>query len=438
MEPQMPGLWLTTSNVVIGDDLDSPMTEHAALLLLQDPETIVKEFEGDHKANGFLAFCIRQIVPTTSLQKISIRHNIVARDLEFIAKHLVYWRRARFIAPLHPRDTYMVSPNADMSALPHAIPLYAARFPTLPSLPKILSMLSGTPRPYRTFIPTAEHRDAYMEILAWLLRGGWVTQLRTFAWVRVTPEIKAQVAQEMEREAATKKAEDTRRDASDNDSQSESVFSDKRSSFLSAGRPSTPLRRPPRRDDEDSDGNQVLSPRAAYRGSPARPASDAGSTSSNRTTIALSSVRPTSPLHTQTKPHRPSPLHLKTTSPSRGQQHQALSPISPLDNPPPSPPPPPSSSNAQTPAPLSPSHFSASLVLNPQKANAVEARWLEKIGASFEDAELREHWPMLLRHLDGRHALEDMNTREGIKRKRVAGLFNGVRNAGWLVVVRHW
>lgn len=45
---------------------------------------------------------------------------------------------------------------------------------------------------------------------------------------------------------------------------------------------------------------------------------------------------------------------------------------------------------------------------------------------------------MLLRHLDGKHALEDMNTREGIKRKRVAALVNGVREGGWLVEVRHW
>ncbi|KAF2661387.1 hypothetical protein K491DRAFT_619527 [Lophiostoma macrostomum CBS 122681] len=438
MEPQMPGLWLTTSNVAIGDDLDAPMTQHAALLLLQDSEILVKEFEGDSKANAFLAFCIRNIVPTKSLQKIALKHNILGADMEYIASHLVYWRRARLIAPLHPRDTYIVSPNADMSALPSAIPTFAARFSTLPSLPKMLSMLSSTPRPYKTFIPTNEHREAYMDILAWLMRGGWVTQLRTFAWVRVTPEIKALVAQEMEREALATNPENVRRHPSD-DSQSEIFFPDKRSSFLSGGRPSTPLRRPPRRDDEDSENNAILSPRAAYRGSPARPGSDAGSTSSNRTAIPLSAGRPTSPMHTQSKPHRPSPLHLKTTSPSRSSNpslHAVLSPTSPsmpgqaqTHHRSPSPP---------LPAHLTPSHFRASLVLSPQKANAMEARWLEKIGASFDDDEVREHWPMLLRHLDGRHALEDMNTREGIKRKRVAGLVNGVRKEGWLVIVRHW
>ncbi|PSN59767.1 hypothetical protein BS50DRAFT_579797 [Corynespora cassiicola Philippines] len=453
LEPQMPGLWLTTSNVVIEDDNDAPMTQHATLLLLEDAETLIKDLEGDAKGpSTALAFYIRNIVPTKSLQKISIKHNIAAQDMEYIARHLVYWRRARLIAPLHPRDTYIVSPNADMSALQAAIPAYATRFPTLPPLPKFLSMLSGTPRPYRTFIPTIEHRDAYMDILAWLMRGGWVTQLRTFAWVRVSPEIKAQVAAEMEREASSK----ARREVSDNDSLTESLLSDRRvPSYLSLHRPGTPLRRSTRHNLHDDhhhhhhhhhnessmDGSTILSPRtpnpntttttssSTWRGSPARPSSDAGSTSSARTAVH----RPASPqttLHHQHQhhhhhrpepraphPHRPSPLHLKThTSPT-------LSPTSPSH--PPSPPP-------------SPQTFTPSLILNPTKANAEEARWLEKIGAQFEDEEVRAHWPMLLRHLDGRHAIEDVSPREGLKRKKVHALFAGVKEAGVLVVARHW
>jgi hypothetical protein len=120
--------------------------------------------------------------------------------------------------------------------------------------------------------------------------------------------------------------------------------------------------------------------------------------------------------------------------------------------------------------PPRPQDFSASLVLSPQKASSLEARWLEKIGQTFEDVdvpharhpsyagtnasppkhadggagagitgkELREHWPMLLKHLDGKHAIEDLAPREGLKRKRVAVLFNAVKERGWLVVVRHW
>ncbi|KAH7385834.1 nitrogen permease regulator of amino acid transport activity 3-domain-containing protein [Pyrenochaeta sp. MPI-SDFR-AT-0127] len=461
LEPQMPGLWLTTSNVVLEDD-EAPMTQHAALLLLEDTETLIKDLGGESTGNAAaIAFYIRSLIPTKSLLKISKRHNILAHDMEYIASHLVYWRRARLIAPLSPRDTYIVSPNADMTVLAAAINVYAQRFPTLPTLPKVLSMLSGTPRPFRTFIPTAEHREAYMEILAWLMRGGWVTQLRTFAWVRVTPEIKAQVALDLEREERVKKAEEARKDLlSDNDSVAESLLSDKRNSLLSmsSARSSTPLRRT-RRDrdtgadgDEDMETSKILSPRlpattaANHRGSPARPSSDAGSTSSQRTTIALNSLqRPESPSHLgvrDVKPHRPSPLHLKPTSPSRGS---VISPISPVDTLP----------------PPRAKDFSHSTVLCPQKASSLEARWLEKIGQTFENVgaiasnpsppkhvdggyggitgkELRENWPMLLRHLDGKHAIEDISAREGIKRKRVAALFNAVKEKGWLVITRHW
>lgn len=456
LEPQMPGLWLTTSNVVIEDDNDAPMTQHAALLLLEDPEVILKDIQGDKGNAAALAFYIRNIVPTKSLLKIANKHNILAQDMEFIAGHLVYWRRARLIAPLHPGDTYIVSPNADLSNIQAAIAAYAMRFPTLPTLPKMLSLLSGNPKPYRSFIPTAEHRDAYMDILAWLMRGGWVTQLRTFAWVRVTPEIKAQVAAEMAREALVKKVDDARREAWDSESLADSLVSDKRSSYLSAGstaRPGTPLRRTRRDRDRDRDPDDdaqdpaaaaVLSPRSAapaWRGSPARAASDAGSTSSARTTIAYAPPRPHSPSHNpkqqqqqhpqQPPPHRPSPLHLNTTSPNRPPA-PTFSPTSPsLTH---------TTTNQQAPPspPLSPSSYTPSLVLSPQKASSLEARWLEKIGESFADADLRAHWPMLLRHLDGRHALEDVSPREGLKRKRVAALVAGVREGGWLVVVRHW
>lgn len=461
LEPQMPGLWLTTSNVVLEDD-EAPMTQHAALLLLEDTETLIKDLGGESTGNAAaIAFYIRSLIPTKSLLKISKRHNILAHDMEYIASHLVYWRRARLIAPLSPRDTYIVSPNADMTVLAAAIVAYAQRFPTLPTLPKVLSMLSGTPRPFRNFIPTAEHREAYMEILAWLMRGGWVTQLRTFAWVRVTPEIKAQVAVEMEREERAKKAEEAKKELlSDDGSVAESLLSDKRNSLLSmsSARSSTPLRWT-RRDretstdgDEDMESSKILSPRlsatsaAHYRASPARPASDAGSNSSQRTTIALNaSQRPESPSHLvvrDVKPHRPSPLHLKPASPSRGS---IVSPVSPIDTPP----------------PPRAKDFTHSTVLSPQKASSLEARWLEKIGQTFEDVsvvsanpsppkhadsgfggitgkELRENWPMLLRHLDGKHAIEDVSAREGIKRKRVAALFNAVREKGWLVITRHW
>lgn len=68
-------------------------------------------------------------------------------------------------------------------------------------------MLGAGPRPYSTLIPSKDHKDAYKEILAWLMRGCWVIQLRSFAWVRVSGEVKRRVAADMKREADGEKSD---------------------------------------------------------------------------------------------------------------------------------------------------------------------------------------------------------------------------------------
>lgn len=449
MEPQMPGLWLTTANVVDDDETDTNFTQHSALLLLEDTETLVKELEGDAKESATpLAFYIRNVTPTKSLQKLSIRHSILAQDIEYIAGHLVYWRRARLIPPLHQRDTYIVSPNADMRALASAIPAYAARFPTFPSLPKMLNWLSGPPRPYGTYIPSRDHTQAYMEILAWLMRGGWVTQLRTFAWVRVSAEIKAEVAATMEREAVMKKIAEQNaaaRQGEDKESIDDSISNGdgtngKRMSLLFNNWPATPAHRSPQTDDiEVMEASTIHSPRLIPYRSPARPSSDAGSISSGRTAVppTSNSGMGSSP-QTHNQPRRPSPLHFKystnTTSPQSNRPSAPPSIVSPTGTGPFSP----SQAVSMEISQPSPSSFKPSLILSPQKANAIEARWLERIGASFADPDLRELWPMLLRYFDGKHALDDIAVREGLKRLRVAALIGTIKDGGWLLTVRHW
>ncbi|RDW76347.1 nitrogen permease regulator 3 family protein [Aspergillus mulundensis] len=209
-----PGLWLTTADSI--SPADDPMTDdnsaphqvlakHFALLLLDNEATIIKDVEA---AGGALApplvHYIRCSSPTKSFVQISQISGIPLPTIQFLASHLVYWRRARAIPPLHQRDTYIVSPNCDLSKLEVASAAYNLAFPTLPSLPKMLSALSGTPRPYGNFIPSKDHKATYFSILAWLLRGGWVTQLRSFARVKVSPEIKMAVELAIRREEVDK------------------------------------------------------------------------------------------------------------------------------------------------------------------------------------------------------------------------------------------
>ncbi|PKY06083.1 nitrogen permease regulator 3 [Aspergillus campestris IBT 28561] len=209
-----PGLWLTTADSVTptddptADENSAPHqvpAKHFALLLLDNEASILKDVEASGGALApALAHYIRCSKPTKSFAQISATSGIPLSTIQSLASHLVYWRRARAIPPLHQRDTYIVSPNCDLSKLEVATAAYSLAFPTLPSLPKMLSALSGTPRAYGSFIPSKDHKDTYFSILAWLLRGGWVTQLRSFARVKVSPEIKLAVETALRREEVDK------------------------------------------------------------------------------------------------------------------------------------------------------------------------------------------------------------------------------------------
>ncbi|KAI9819740.1 MAG: Nitrogen permease regulator 3 [Phylliscum demangeonii] len=211
IEPQLPGLWLTTADRISPDDeMDAGVDEITlaklfGLLLLDEVDNIIRDMDQDHHgglgtaaAAGAgtshpLAEFVRAVKPTMSFYQLSQTLQISIAQTQMMARHLIYWRRARAIPPLHRRDKYVVSANADLDALPAATTAFARRFPTFPSLPEMLGLLSGHPRSYSTLIPSADHREAYMQILAWLMQGGWVTQLRIFGWVRVSRAIKALV-----------------------------------------------------------------------------------------------------------------------------------------------------------------------------------------------------------------------------------------------------
>lgn len=460
-EPQMPGLWLTTATLIDDDDMDASLSPHATLLLLEDDDTLLKEVESDGKElSGPLAIFIRNLAPTKSLLKLSQRHSMALKDVQFLARHLIYWRRARAIPPLHYRDTYVVSPNADMRALAIAIPAFAARFPTLPPLTKILHSLSGPPRQYRMLMPSQDHRTAaYMDILAWLMRGGWVTQLRTFAWIRVSREVKAAVAAKQNRDARhSSMIIEQPRDASGNVT-TQHTRENSENSVLSS--PRVP----------DIDMNVHLSPHLSPYARAAGPASENGSTSSTRTAIASLSALTLSPLQRPDSRmlHRPSPLHInQSASPSEADDiaaspaTTALRSNADLHS---------NSNNTVDSVNLKSENaadYEPSLIQSPQRATNEESAWIEHIGTLITDMfpdnvhqpstpgatngslpkngtltpdtgpTPRQMWPIVLKYFDGRYALEEISAREGIKKKKVREFWGRLVREGILVTVRHW
>jgi hypothetical protein len=462
-EPQMPGLWLTTATLIDDDEADTSLSPHATLLLLEDDDTLLKEIESDEKElSGPLSIFIRNLTPTKSLLKLSQRHSMALKDVQILARHLIYWRRARAIPPLHYRDTYVVSPNADMRALALAIPAFAARFPTLPPLTKILHLLSGPPRQYRLIMPSPDHRTAYMEILAWLMRGGWVTQLRTFAWIRVSPEVKAAVAAKQNRESRHSiviehsPAVNGQQHTRDNSE----------SSILSSP-PGSQTQRSPDPPNYHLQPSPLLSP-YRYPTSPGPP-SDSGSVSSTRTAVpSLSALSPLQRPESRTL-HRPSPLHInQSASPSSGSDNAPASPSTAHKNS--------SSGNPMVDSvnlkSEDPKDYEASLIHSPQRATNEESAWIEHIGSLvvslFESSPTstnqpstpghatngaaaggaatppdlgpgpKEMWPVLLKYFDGRYALEEISARENLKKRRIREFWAKLVREGFLVTVRHW
>ncbi|KAF1984705.1 hypothetical protein K402DRAFT_395403 [Aulographum hederae CBS 113979] len=472
-EPQMPGLWLTTTSFLNEEDQDPQLPAHSALLLLEDADILIKEIESDAKEiSGPLVTFVRTLTPTKSLQKLSqgFSSNMSFADISFLASRLIYWRRARAIPPLHHNNTYILSPNANMRNLEVAVEAYHRRFPTSPSLVKMLHYLSGKPKPYSTWIPTRAHREVYMEILAWLMRGGWITQLRMFGWVKVSADVKKAVYEETEAEKSTAAAADVALgNAYDTENESpepeSNTTSRSRSNRTSDSVQTTfPFRRPNEhatlKEAAEAAAKPVpsqisaLSPQlAAYRSPPRGPPSDAGSASSGQTAIPISITDASPP-----SAHKPSPLRPQSQSRPTSSTSAIESPSQPALAGLPTRP---------KPSPKELKTFTPSIIYEPLNATVLEGRWLEHIGKSLSphfsttappllvkstlatkksvtmspeerDKELAAMWPVLLKYLDGRCALDEVALREGFKRKGVLAALGELRRRGVLVVVRHW
>ncbi|KAK6453850.1 nitrogen permease regulator 3 [Scheffersomyces xylosifermentans] len=179
-----------------------------ALLLLDDPEAIIRDIKTESEST--LANFIRMINPTESLIKLSMRNNSLdIVQIKSFAFHLIYWRRARVIQPLSTRSAYIVSPMAPITvSLFEDIKDFKKAFPTLPSLSHFLKQLSSQnkkPPQFATIIPSKDHRDIYLEALSWLIRRGYVTQLQTFIWLKISRKIKIRVEEDLENETSSKK-----------------------------------------------------------------------------------------------------------------------------------------------------------------------------------------------------------------------------------------
>ncbi|KAJ2905108.1 hypothetical protein MKZ38_006354 [Zalerion maritima] len=242
------GLWITTANTFGGEeDYEDPIfiAKNFALLLMDDDKKIIAELQADAsqvdrdtmKMVKFVQLSKPTLSQVMELQRMfhknsmlthgALRFHQVAQnnvltlgDVREFTRHFIYWRRAIAIPPLHARDVYILSPNCDISRLPKACDDWKRKFNPVPSLTSFLAEMSYAPRMYKYFCPSKSLRPQYLEMLAWLMRGGWVTQLCTFAYVVVWPEIIYEVEYALEAQAIKGPPEQTKRTTSSSESPS--------------------------------------------------------------------------------------------------------------------------------------------------------------------------------------------------------------------------
>lgn len=158
---------------------------HSALLLLEPPETLLADLTGKPSAAPLTHF-LQSYTPTKSLSKLSQMLAIPLPSLLTLSRHLIFYRKAISLSsPLHWRNIYVVAPSAPVHDLGKYTEQYAKLFPTLPSLPSMLKVLSGRPIRYGVLVPSRDHRAKYLEILGWLVREGFVVQAKRYGWIRV-------------------------------------------------------------------------------------------------------------------------------------------------------------------------------------------------------------------------------------------------------------
>ncbi|KAI0136272.1 nitrogen permease regulator of amino acid transport activity 3-domain-containing protein [Xylariales sp. AK1849] len=424
----LKGLWITTANSFADTDsvaaIDDPsfLDKTFALLLLHDEKKIIAELQADpdDTTSSMIEF-VRLSKSTTSFYNIGQGPSLSPAQVRKYAQHFIFWRRAIAIPPLHARDVYIMSPNSKTSSLPRASQTWARAFPLAPPLPNFLADLSTAPRPYKWFAPSKIHRPQYLQMLAWLMRGGWVTQLCTFAYVVVWPEIQYEVehrieADEIKREAAgssdISSSPDSNLESDESILKGESDGGSERES-PTTGEGTVPSRTGTPANSNDDNPSIMLSPSyTTDPESPNLPFPSVDSSPLNPNESIAEAARLTRLADRRAHLHAErSALHARRPPPV-ATEHPSLNTAPHL------------------------SHLTPYIILDAKKATGKESMYLSAIGARFKDSRVRASWPVFWKYFNGRNALERVALMENMKRKECWGLLGGVGE--WLICVRHW
>ena len=327
-----------------------------------------------------------------SFHQVAQSNILTLSQVRKYAQHFIFWRRAMAIPPLHARDVYIVSPNCDNRRLSQDSQEWQRLFPVAPPLPNFLGELSQAPRSYKHLCPSKAHRPTYLLMLAWLMRRGWVTQLCTFAYVLVWPEIIYEVDYAIEAEELGQVREQ---------------------SSISSLR---------ELDESQISSSTTYAPEGSQPGQDYPQPTTTGTAESTTTTAAAGVIATVEESAELARLERIANKAQREATEKAIAHNRRVVPAATAH---------PSLNDAPHLKGLTPH-----IILDAKKATGKESRYLSAISGRFKDPKLKSAWQNFCKYFDGRSALERVALQEDMKRKEAWNLLTSMTE--YLMTTRHW
>ncbi|OQO12109.1 hypothetical protein B0A48_02748 [Cryoendolithus antarcticus] len=168
----------------------------SAILLLDDRSSMLSSLSSDPSSP--LSSLILASKPTKALSKIAASLTMSTTDILEMVRHLLHYRKARLIVPLHAGNVYTASPDLPLHRLEGLCVEWTHRFASLPGLLSLLPALGKSYTKWGEMAEDRSERDIWMEGLAWLIRKDVLVLVKTVGWARLPKQEHGEENQESE------------------------------------------------------------------------------------------------------------------------------------------------------------------------------------------------------------------------------------------------
>ncbi|RKP02574.1 hypothetical protein CXG81DRAFT_17784 [Caulochytrium protostelioides] len=182
---------------------NTALQPHHALLLLSDPEELLKHFPSG--AASLLVHFISVVTPTQTFDSLATTLECTLGQIYKLVAHLVYWQTAWVVPVVRLRNIYVVAPDVPRHRLAYLAADALSRFPQL-DLVDFLSRLTA-PKPFTAHVPDPDSAAIYLEIATYLLRHQLVVQMHVYLHLLLPGPLRAAVHARHVRDAARRQAE---------------------------------------------------------------------------------------------------------------------------------------------------------------------------------------------------------------------------------------